>query len=77
MLMVKTNRERFEDVGGKRVQYLLDKLELLGNCANRNNYEYSVEDIRKMFVAIRESLKRTEGKFAEELTKQDKKKFQF
>jgi len=77
ILMVKSRRERFEDVAGKRVQYLLDKLELLGNCANQNNYEYSEEDVQKMFAAVREKLKRAEGKFDEELTKKDKKKFQF
>ncbi len=74
---VKSPRERFEDVAGKRVQYILDKLELLGNCSNRNNYQYSSDDVRKMFSAIRESLKRAEGRFEEELTKQEKKRFKF
>lgn len=75
--MVKNKRERFEDVAGKRVQYIIDKLELLGNCSNRNNYEFNAEDVRKMFSAIKEAIKRTDIKFEDELTKQDKKKFQF
>ena len=75
--MIKSRRERFEDVAGKRVQNIIDKLELLGNCANRNNYEYNSEDVKKMFAAIRETLKRTEGKFDDELIKQEKKRFQF
>lgn len=75
--MAKDKRERFEDVAGKRVQYIIDKLNLLGNCSNRNNYEYKSEDVKKMFSAIREALKRTEGRFEDELTKQEKKKFQF
>ena len=75
--MVKSRRKRFEDVAGNRVQYILDKVELLGNCSNLNNYEYNTEDVRKMFVAIREKVKRAEGKFTEEMTKQEKKKFKF
>lgn len=75
--MIKNKRQRFEYVAGKRVQYIIDKINLLGNCSNRNNYEYNSEDVRKMFSAIRETLKRTEGRFEDELTKQEKKKFQF
>ncbi len=75
--MAKDKRERFEDVAGKRVQHIIDKLNLLGNCSNRNNYEYNSEDVRKMFSAIKEALKRTEVRFEDELTKQEKKKFQF
>lgn len=75
--MSKTRRERFEDVAGKRVQLILDKLELLGNCSNTNNYEYSSEDVKKMFSALKESLKRAEARFDDELNKQSKKKFQF
>jgi len=75
--MTKNKRERFEDIAGKRVQYIINKMELLGNCSNRNNYEFNADDIRKMFAAMREAMKRIEGKFEDELTKQDKKKFQF
>lgn len=74
---MKSKRDRFEEVASKRVQYIIDKLELLGNCSNRNNYEYTEENVRRMFAAIRETLKRTEGKFEEELMKQIKKKIQF
>jgi len=75
--MVKTKRERFEIIAGNRVQQIIDKLYLLGNCSNRNNYEFHPEDIKKMFSAIREALNRTEGKFDLEISKQGKKKFQF
>jgi hypothetical protein len=70
-------RDKFKDVAGKRVQYILDKLDLLGNCSNRNNYSYEEEDIRKMFIAIKEHLRRAENKFNEELNKKSKNKFEF
>jgi hypothetical protein len=74
---MKTKRERFEIVAGKRVQGILDKLELLGNCSNRNNYDYSKSDVTKMFQVLKETLKRTEIRFEDELSKRDKTKFKF
>lgn len=70
-------RERFKKVAEKRVQAILHKLELLGNCANKNNYNYESAEVRKMFSAIKNSLRRTELKFEEELKKEEKKKFKF
>ena len=74
---MKSRRERFEEVAGRRVQFILSKLDQLGKCSNRNNYEYSEEDVRKMFSAIKDALKITEIKYQDELNKQKKKKFQF
>ena len=38
---MKTKRQRFEEVAGKRVQFIINKMDQLGNCSNRNNYEYN------------------------------------
>lgn len=70
-------RKRFEKVASKRVQFIIDKLDLLGNCSNRSNYEYSEEDVRKMFGAIKSRTKQIEALFKEELEKQNKSKFKF
>jgi hypothetical protein len=70
-------RERFETVAARRTQRIIEFLDSLSNCANRSNYEYSDEDVRKMFAAIRERLKITEAAFDKELTKAEKNKFQF
>jgi hypothetical protein len=59
----KTKRERFETVASKRVQNILDGLEVLSKCANKNNYEYSKEDVQKMFKAIKDKVKNTEAIF--------------
>ena len=74
---MKSKRERFEDVASKRVQAIIDKLELLGNCSNKNNYEYAEEDVRKMFSVIREQLKKTEIRFSDELSRKSKNVFTF
>lgn len=75
--MKSENRKRFEKVAGNRVQFILDKLELLGNCSNRSNYDFTEEDVKKMFNAIKDKTKQIEVRFQDELSKQDKSKFKF
>jgi hypothetical protein len=70
-------RDRFEKVASKRVQFIIDKLDLLGNCSNRSNYEYSEDDVKKMFSTIKARTKQIEALFKEELAKQNKNKFKF
>ena len=70
-------RKRFEKVAGKRVQFIIDKLDLLGNCSNRSNYEYSEEDVKKMFSTIKERLRQIEVLYKEELNRSNKNNFKF
>lgn len=72
-----SKQERFIKVASKRVQYIIDKMDLLGNCSNRNNYDFDEKDVRKMFLAIKDSMKRAEMKFEDELQKKQKRKFKF
>ena len=39
-------RKRFENVAGKRVQAIIEKITILGNCSNNNNYDYNEQDIK-------------------------------
>jgi hypothetical protein len=59
----KTPRERFLTVAEKRTLRVLKDLRLLGNCGNRRAYEYSEEDVEKVFGAIERELARTRAKF--------------
>ncbi len=72
-----TRRERFEKVAARRTQNILDSLDSLSKCSNRNNYEYSEEDIKKMIRAIREKLTQTESAFDNEISKSKKNQFKF
>ena len=71
-----TKRERFKKVAGNRVQRLLDTFALLSNCSNKNNYEYSQEDVEKMFSVINAALRDCQKEFSDK-RKQDKKPFSF
>jgi len=55
--------ERFKRIASRRVQEILDKLRLLGNCANRGNYHYSEEQVKKIFNAIDDEWKKVKSEF--------------
>lgn len=61
--MMKTKRERFVEIAGKRTNKIINGLHLLGNCSNKNNYEYSEADVKKMFMAIEDALKEAKGRY--------------
>ena len=56
-------REKFKKIAGNRTNRIIDDLHLLGNCSNRSNYEYSEEDVKKIFSAIEAALKESKQKF--------------
>ena len=47
-----SKRERFKRLAQARTNTVIKKLDVLGNCSNRNAYEYNAEDIDKIFSAI-------------------------
>ena len=72
-----TKRERFTKVASNRVQNVLHYLNLLKNCANKGNYEYTQEDVDKMFCEITKTLKEVKAVYAAEQRKQSNKGFTF
>jgi len=69
---VESKRDRFKRIAENRTNKIIDMIDLLGNCANKNNYEYTDDDIKNIFNAIESSLKMSKMKFIE---KQEKGKF--
>ncbi len=58
-----TARDRFKRLAAYRTNTILERLRVLGNCANRQVYEYTKEDIDKIFAAIEKAVKETRTKF--------------
>jgi hypothetical protein len=69
-------RERFKNVAARRVQKVLDDLDSLSKCANKNNYEFEAEDVGKMIAAIEDKIRMLESSFNAN-TKSTKNTFQF
>ncbi len=71
-----TNRERFIRIAEARTQKIIDMIDLLGNCSNQYNYEYTQKDVDKMFNAIETSIKACKAKFSsEDMNKNNRFKF--
>lgn len=56
-------RERFLRLASQRTQDVLNRLRILGNCSNRSVYDYTQDDIDKIFAALKDQLKSVEAKF--------------
>jgi aspartate carbamoyltransferase regulatory subunit len=70
-------RQRFERVAGNRVQAIIEKIDSLAKCSNKNNYSYSEQDVKKMFSSIKAKLKYAEQKYYVELGVENGNKFAF
>lgn len=66
---VKDKRGRFVTVATRRTNSVLEKLRVLGHCANRGNYQYSEQDTNKIFNEIERVTKQIKGKFVVNLDK--------
>ncbi|WP_156576509.1 hypothetical protein [Bacillus luti] len=64
-----TKHERFKRIAEARTNKILNMIELLGNCANTHNYEYTAEDVRKITKAIEQEVQLMKNKFAQNLQK--------
>jgi hypothetical protein len=56
-------RERFVRVAERRTNNVLLNLRLLGNCSNRQNYQYDQEDVKRIFQALDAEVRRIKSLF--------------
>ena len=59
-----TKRDKFLRLATHRTKEILTRLRILGNCADKQRYEYTENDIRKIFSTIDEQLKEVKAKFS-------------
>ncbi len=58
------SREKFIELAEKRVVKTIKDLRLIGNLANRNNYEYTQDDADKILTALEKEIKGVRLKFS-------------
>lgn len=51
-----TKREAFVRLGAARVQKVLDAMDVLKNCANTSQYEYTEADVNKLEATLNKSV---------------------
>jgi histidinol phosphatase-like PHP family hydrolase len=58
-----SKEEAFRRLATKRTNAVLERIRVLGHCANPQLYEYSEQDVRKIFRAIEKELKIVKTRF--------------
>ena len=62
---MESKREKFVKLSEARVNKVLNSLHLIGNLSNRSVYEYSEEDIRKIFKALQQGVDLAKQRFGD------------
>lgn len=55
--------ERFKRLAEARVNRALNDIRLIGNLSNRNNYEFTGEEVDKIFRVLDTELKQARARF--------------
>lgn len=56
--------KNFKRLAVARTNEVLRRLKILGNCANRSHYDYTEEEIAKIFSEIEKKVRETKAKFS-------------
>ncbi|OGH16355.1 MAG: hypothetical protein A3C22_00675 [Candidatus Levybacteria bacterium RIFCSPHIGHO2_02_FULL_37_10] len=60
---MESRNEKFKRIATRRTNNILNQIRLLGNLSNKSTYEYSEEEVNKIFSAIESLLKIAKVKF--------------
>ena len=61
--MREEDREKFIRLANRRVNAAMKAIHLVGNLSNRSNYDFTDEDIEKIFTALSRELKDCRERF--------------
>lgn len=64
-----TKREKFVRLAEARTNKIISMLQLLGNCSNSSAYDYTQQDVDKIFSAIEAEVREAKKKFNKVETK--------
>ena len=58
-----SKHDAFRRLVAQRTNAVIERIRILGNCANPQLYEYDQEDVKKVFRAIEGELRAVKGRF--------------
>ena len=58
--------DRFRRLGERRVTQALHLLRLIGNLANRNNYQYTEDQVRQIVEVLENEMRQLKHRFRQE-----------
>jgi len=60
---LQNKRDRFKKLAVSRTNVVLKRLKVLGNCANRSAYEYTEEEVNKIFSEVERKTREIKAEF--------------
>jgi hypothetical protein len=63
MARKESKKETFRRLATQRTNAVLNRLRILGHCSNPQLYDYTEEDVRKIFRAIESEVRAVKAKF--------------
>ena len=60
-----TKKDKFIRVAESRTNKILAMIRLLGNCSSKAVYDYTEQDIKKIFTAIEAEIRNAKEKFSD------------
>ena len=70
--MAESKHDKFIRVAEARTNKIIDMIRLLSNCCNTATYEYTDEDVKKIFSVLESELKTCKSKYQENSNKERK-----
>lgn len=59
-----TRSDRFKRIAEKRTNDIIRRIQLLGNCSNRSSYDYTEQQVNRIFNAVEKELKAARSRFS-------------
>jgi len=56
-------RQNFKRLASARTNEVLRRLKILANCSNRSHYDYTEEEVNKIFLEIERKVKEAKSRF--------------
>lgn len=57
------DREKFVKLANRRINSAIKAIQLIGNLSNRSNYDFTEEDVDKIFTALNREVKQCRERF--------------
>ncbi len=74
--MVRTDdRDKFKRLANSRVSAALKAIQLVGNLSNKSNYDYTDDDVAKIFKALQEEITACKKRFELAANRQNSAQF--
>jgi hypothetical protein len=63
VVMTESRTDRFKRLAENRTNELIRRIQILGNCSNRSSYDYTEQQVNKVFAAIDSEVKTAKARF--------------